>query len=206
MNQLFHVSAEVLEALKDDDVEKTCEDLREMGLYRLPFPQIDLAFPCDSILRNKETGKPFDNKLGSAFTVRVNGVTEINQPAKLSFYKGLREIDLPKDQIPFVWNKVFRDCIITILATRNVVKETKVCKAAKLGIGKAKPVITYIKMAATLSNGEHVITGRSVRPHLRRGHIRNQAYGEGHKRIWIEPVFVNADREFVESRKAYSLV
>ena len=47
----------------------------------------------------------------------------------------------------------------------------------------------------------------SPRPHLRRGHIRNQHYGEGNKeikKIFIQPVFVNADEGWIENqRKAY---
>jgi hypothetical protein len=39
-------------------------------------------------------------------------------------------------------------------------------------------------------------TGRSPRPHFRRGHLRRQRYGEGRalsKLVWIKPILVNAE-------------
>jgi hypothetical protein len=49
----------------------------------------------------------------------------------------------------------------------------------------------------------------SKAPHLRRGHIRQrQHYGPGNhfvKKIWIAPVFVNADPDFVNQRAAYNV-
>ena len=47
----------------------------------------------------------------------------------------------------------------------------------------------------------------SPKPHLRRGHIRTQHYGVGNKeikKIFIQPVFVNADEGWIaDQRKAY---
>ena len=49
----------------------------------------------------------------------------------------------------------------------------------------------------------------SVRPHLRRGHIRNQRVGKGLeevKPIFIHPVFVNADEGWINNqRKEYRI-
>lgn len=107
--------------------------------------------------------------------------------------------------------------LIVLLATRNAVKTTKENKLAKLGIGKRKHKdsqrnyarITTITLPEELEHDEeHPPTGRTVAAHLRRGHIRRQHYGPQRafvKQVWIEPVFVNADKDFVSQRKAYNL-
>jgi len=108
-----------------------------------------------------------------------------------------------------------RKCLIVLLATRNAIKVRTKDKLAALGIGKRKltsnqkplytTTITLPHLPVTDSKGEP--TGRTVSPHLRRGHIRQQAWGPRrsfHKAIWIEPMFVNADPSYVSSRVAYN--
>lgn len=101
--------------------------------------------------------------------------------------------------------------LIVALASRNVEKTVKVNKLAKLGIGPktAYPRVTTISVSKNLStDSEHATEGKPKAPHLRRGHIRRQHYGPHNaylKQIWIEPVFVNADSDFVSQRKAYNL-
>ena len=49
-------------------------------------------------------------------------------------------------------------------------------------------------------------TGGPVRPHLRRGHIRNQPHGPGNsevRRIFIQPMFINADQGWIDTKKEY---
>jgi hypothetical protein len=104
--------------------------------------------------------------------------------------------------------------LITLLATRNVVKSTKENKLAKLGIGGKKSLLkrfeytTTISIPADLDDHESVKPGGAKCPHLRRGHIRRQHYGPGNqlvKKIWVAPVFVNADPDFVDQRAAYNV-
>jgi hypothetical protein len=97
--------------------------------------------------------------------------------------------------------------LIVMLATRGVEKEVKHSKLARLGIGKARAEYTTTLRIGALherSDGTPNPTSATRCPHLRRGHIRNQAYGpsfEHHKKIWIEPVFVNGDHEEIERHR-----
>jgi hypothetical protein len=55
---------------------------------------------------------------------------------------------------------------------------------------------------------DHVPTGREVSPHWRRGHWRNQAFGEGlssHKYIWINPTIVRKDKGESSSGHIYEV-
>jgi hypothetical protein len=108
-----------------------------------------------------------------------------------------------------------RDFLILLLASRGVEKKTKdVSKLRRLGIGKrdqSAAYITTIRLSSNLQRGnaEEAKPGLPVRPHLRRGHIRHQHYGPNNsqiKKIWIEPVFVNADDDFISSRTAYRIL
>lgn len=100
--------------------------------------------------------------------------------------------------------------LLVLLATRNVIRETVVNKAAKLGIGKNRyPYTTTLKLGTIEQSVGNGAPGSPRRPHLRRGHIRNQKYGPGFEftRLkWIEPVFVNAAEGWVENaRTAYNV-
>jgi hypothetical protein len=110
--------------------------------------------------------------------------------------------------------------LIVLLATRNAVKEVQENKLLKLGIGKTKKKqgsqASYSRVTTITVPDDHELepdpdrppTGRTVCAHLRRGHIRRQRYGPELAYIkvrWIEPVFVNADEDFVSQRKAYNL-
>ena len=102
--------------------------------------------------------------------------------------------------------------LVTTLATKNVIKETQEIKKHGPKSKKRPRTHKYIttikigKITETYSSNESS-AGYTVRPHLRRGHIRNQHFGEGNKeikKIFIQPVFVNADEGWIENqRKAY---
>jgi hypothetical protein len=107
--------------------------------------------------------------------------------------------------------------LITLLATRNAVKETTRNKAARLGIGGKKPgstkryeyvtTITVPAAAEMEDDAEHA-PGIKRAAHLRRGHIRRQHYGPRNQMVklkFINPVFVNADADWVSTRAAYNV-
>ena len=104
------------------------------------------------------------------------------------------------------------ELLVASLAIKNIEKATvEHKKFEKIKTNKTSQVYKYI---TTLKIGKITETYRSdglsnttVRPHMRRGHIRNQHFGEGNKevkKIFIQPVFVNADEGWIENqRKAY---
>lgn len=102
--------------------------------------------------------------------------------------------------------------LIVLLATKNVIKTTVRNRLAKFGVGKQRAEYVTTLSIGTITETEYehgTPSGREVRPHLRRGHIRNQRHGPELifvKKIWVQPVFVNSDREYVPAeRVAYNV-
>lgn len=105
--------------------------------------------------------------------------------------------------------------LVVALGTRNVERVVKENRLARFGIGKRErgadfQYVTTIKMGNLVQyEGESVATGETRRPHLRRGHIRNQHYGPKNqyvKRVWIEPIFVNGYVPSEDHRHHYNVV
>lgn len=108
--------------------------------------------------------------------------------------------------------------LLVLLATRNIDKDVQDSPKrykdplSKSGIRQIRNTdyryITTIKIGKITEtvHGDGAHRG-PVRPHLRRGHIRNQRIGEGRKetkKVFIAPVFVNADEKWIETqRKEY---
>jgi hypothetical protein len=156
-----------------------------------------------------QPGKPFE------FWVVHDGGDPTFKPYEEQDDKALRRTP---EQLEFVRQSAC-DFLITLLATSNAAKEVTHNKRVRLGIGTGKvgstgkyEYVTRIDVppaAAVLEHDEaHPPTGRTVCPHLRRGHPKRVRYGVGRQQVrvqWIAPCFVNADRDWVRSRKAYTL-
>jgi hypothetical protein len=103
--------------------------------------------------------------------------------------------------------------LVVALATKGAHKERKIDNLVRMGIGKKdgrRHLYTTTITVAEVEKPEGVATatGRTMRAHLRRGHVRRQHYGPGNefsKKIFIEPVFVNSDKEYVSLRDRYSV-
>lgn len=104
------------------------------------------------------------------------------------------------------------ETLIVLLCTKNT-KRKSVINSPRANSKKARDDARSFSQTTYLSIGKITETYRSssgsrgpVRAHLRRGHIRQQRIGEGRKDVkivFIPPVFVNADREWIAERKQY---
>jgi len=106
--------------------------------------------------------------------------------------------------------------LIVLLATKNHVKEDRVDKDIARGRYNKKqayrkdyPITTTISIGKITETYEGKGgTGSKKRPHMRRGHIRTQHYGPNREltqKIFIQPVFVNADEGWIAERRAYNV-
>jgi hypothetical protein len=119
------------------------------------------------------------------------------------------------EEICHLMNTFIYKVLTVLLATKNCERKT-VENTFSAKSKKARDDAKYYSTTTYVSIGRITETCRRegssrgpVRAHLRRGHIRRQRHGEGMqeiKEIFIAPVFVNADREWIADRKKYKLV
>lgn len=121
---------------------------------------------------------------------------------------------LSVDTLDAMSNAIY-NILIVLLATKNIDRKV-VINSARSGSKRARDdaknysSTTYLnigKITETCNGGSSGNrSGGPTRPHLRRGHIRLQRYGEGlkeSKQIFIQPTFVNADKEWIDRQKTY---
>lgn len=204
---LFIIRPEIIQLADQEEVRATLRDLKEMGLYHLPYNE-DVYLQMNS--------KDFDMSATSDKMVYgpLNGDIE---KTKAFLYRDGRAVDLVKE-VPggkSLWMivSILRDLLIVVLATKNAEKTTTKDKLAHLGIGKSKGRFHYtttISLPSILPDDPtNPPKGGTKAPHLRRGHIRHQKFGKDNsqeKLIWIAPIFVNADPDFVNQRRAYNIL
>lgn len=232
MVELFRIPKAVYQSLSEEEVHATFADMQELGIAEPPFPEFDIELQANAILHlvNDKGEKVFPGiddsrtmifhyREGDKFTCTYNF-----RKRHIDFIESLEGVAKeygpgPKaeqvrgnvEMVHYVADAL-REAFIVLLATRNVTKERKENKMGSLGIGKAKGYrwITTIRIGAvTESVSEGTSNGTKRRPHLRRGHIRNQRYGPGFefsKKVFIQPTFINADETFVSNRTAYHMI
>lgn len=236
-NELFILPKNVLSALEVEEVRATADALKQAGLYALPYPTVDVRMAGDSVMSPPQKpkdqhegpisngiirfdGERFRFSIGDLFWAHFKNISldHINYQ-KFSVVEKGHPVLAPTtlemtDSISAEERNNVANVLIVLLATRNAIKERKENKLAKHGIGKGIKKYRYVTTikpphAKDMEDDtEHKPTGRTVTPHLRRGHKRAQHYGPGNqytKDIFVAPVFVNADPEWKAKREAYKL-
>jgi hypothetical protein len=227
--QLFILDDQVWESMSFHDVDKTIVDMIELGIDQPPcrhFDVITKAEVVDRIFRGtdpnynstmSEGAKSSQLKWIFDFAENVHNYTADMQMSnyRSSFLNRIQDEEKREKNKNFTKRlSGFVLCYLLVaLAAKNSVKTVKENKLMKLGIGKKKEgkyryttTVTIGKITETEGTGEG--GGWTVRPHLRRGHIREQRYGPNmqySKKIFIQPVFVNASEDFINERKAYNV-
>ena len=203
--------------------------MKELGLYSLPYPEVDIGVSIDAaVVWTGKDGLPSNDRTYSRQLTEGKANPPLG-PQWLVIYRGVTLTGF-RDSIlcgpcPPHWEgnsnpllaALVRDLLIALLATRNVRKSTHINKLGRLGIGKKKQHTNRYTYTTTLalppeadmqSDAEHP-PGKKKCPHLRRGHIRrHQHFGPNNqftKQVWIAPIFVNASEEFTKTRQAYNL-
>lgn len=211
--QLFTFDDSLLLSANPDDIDATFADMEELGIANPPVPTFDLQLSgaqlfvplpsCDAaaartimtwqIRYRFSAGQLQDTAIGPRW------ISILNHDCGEDFCDQLITLGFE-----------FYKLLLVSLATRNVEKVTTESKLGRLGIGKPKHRFTTlicIGQLAPVTSGEGT-TGTTKRPHLRRGHIRRQPFGpslQSVRKIWIAPLFVNAEKGMAEGRKAYQL-
>ncbi len=201
---LFILAPGIVNASTAEEVEATVAGLKEAGLYQMPYDRD--VFVQISALETVGPDADPDHQI-------VYGPIGENQLSEMHVLhaKSGKTVDIGTCDEPC--ENDLRNLLIVLLATKNAEKDTTENKLARLGIGKSFKnrfaYTTTISLPSALpSDPDNPASGGHVCPHLRRGHVRRQHHGPGNaeiKTIWIAPVFVNADPEFVQTRKAYRI-
>ena len=233
MTHLFTIDDTVWDSVDTPTVLDTASDLVTMGLFRLPFPTVDVQIHLNEkatrkLLRGDSYCAPrktlvirFFTKTDTSdiydFDVKLQGDREFLSRDEMELLLRRNGVDAQTISnsikgVEYI-SKVTLAFFVVLLATKNADKVTESIKKHGPKSRKRPRAYDYI---TTIKIGKITETMRSdgdgqgsVRPHLRRGHIRNQRVGKGLeevKPIFISPVFVNADEGWINNqRKEYRI-
>jgi hypothetical protein len=232
---LFVIGPDAYLSMTQEEVKATVKDLKVLDLYYLPYDRISVRLPLDYACVLEDTAQVDNNpqyyrrdslgrlrpNLGPGNYLQYDNINLLGEPSTALFigegHGEHKRFCFPADRGDvLIAAQDIADGLIALLATRNIIKSVEHNKLARLGIGGKRAgsarrfeYVTTISVPSKLEeNHESVREGREVAPHLRRGHIRHQRYGPGlayFRQIWIAPVFVNADKEWVSKRRAYNV-
>lgn len=232
----FFISEEVMDAMSYEDAEATFLDMEVADLAHPPYEKFSVVLPVNAYAKliGGKRLDGFDRKTlaeasasGGVFILHFCGPPKyLGDNGSWEKSKAWVEVKLPDGySAPLYDSKAdFEECdaltgyittcvyqqLIALLATRNIIKERKENKLARLGIGKSKVRAVTTLRIGVLERGSRDSESdptRTVRAHWRRGHLRDQRYGPNLgfvKRIFVQPVFVNGDGDYIP-RERYNV-
>lgn len=227
--ELFILPPDVFVGLDREDILKTMDAMEELGIGDPPHTEMVIAIhPCslatvfapeDLKREEKEENEAFYRKYPNSY---LAAKVEFRPDTRMVAFSGglidVKTLKLLSDFSPITnydtatGFSILVKILTVLLATKNAEKK-RVKNSSSSASHKHRQasrlfgyttVIRVGKITESYSSGG---VGSPMRPHLRRGHVRHQRIGEGRKetkKIFISPVFVNADKGWIESqRKAY---
>lgn len=237
---LFRLSKEVWESLTYEEIVATSKDMFEMGLFMPPSAVFSVEVPKESFmafsgqkdlsdLNSQETYvansiekavfyyQPLEDVLAhERFCIDIY----VRLPSGRNYINKIRGafIKDQEDSYMFMGLYVFiYASLIVILASRNIEKkqvtnDPRSRNHQQRTDSKNYTSTTTIKVGNVTEyiGNKSEGSGRTVKPHLRRGHIKSVRHGKGRtelRKVFIHPTFVNADKDWVApTTKVYNVV
>lgn len=201
---------------EEDDYYGFLKDIAYLDIIQDPYMNLIVSYEMNKknnlyVLQNLE-----HKDFLSSLTLVSQGYSTNYSDAILNNFEISTTPELQKHHLE--WAQFLASSILVILlvtlATKNSIKEQKISKDLKRKIGKKflknnfsnYTTISVGKIYETMDSPNSGTPAYKVKTHLRRGHIRHQSYGPDRaytKKIFIQPVFVNADENWISQRKAY---
>jgi hypothetical protein len=229
---LFRLSPEVIDCFDIDDAVATYDDMAEMYLDQDPYDFYCVEVNTSFILKfsgflgmgdgNFEETKRIAEKWVWVFQYQTFedetyiGEVFVTLPSgRVANYSQSAIEDKAADAAITHIEQSLRCFLKVLLATKNIDKKTTFNHKRSVSPRTQKDAKRYshttlIKIGKiTESYGSSTGSGGVKRAHLRRGHIRTQRFGKGNaevKKIFIQPVFVNADENWINEQKTYRVV
>lgn len=221
--QLFVLQDDLIAAVSTEEMYETEKGLKEMGLWKQPFDALCIDMSATAYLRRLHSSEEMFRLARESGIERIRAIFQWKDNRSDQFmyvFTHLKngehfdlKIQFEDDEDEQALASWMLSVLIVSLSVRNVVKNTT---ATGQNVSRRNATRCFLNYTTLLlppasereNDPDHPATGGQVQPHMRRGHIRNQRHGPHSaltKRIWISPVFVNADPDYVQQRKQYAV-